>query len=257
MSSRHGTPIWYELMTRDPQAARRFYSRVVGWTIDETPPPGSTMEYRMVSAPDGHVGGMFTLTDEHVAGGARPGWLMYLGVDDVDACVASVSAGGGRVLMPAWDIPQVGRIAMVSDPQGAPFYVMRGASDEESTACDPLRAGHGAWHELHAKDGPSATAFYVQQFQWKKAQAMDMGAAGVYQLIDIGERQLGGIMSDPAWPTPGWLLYFRADGIEALAARVTEAGGTVVLPPMEVPGGGWILNARDPEGGLFGLTGTR
>lgn len=257
MSQRHGTPIWYELMSKDPPAARRFYEAVVGWQIDESPAAGSTMDYRMIRAGDGFVGGVFTLSEDMCRQGASPCWMMYVGVDDVDACVGSITAAGGHVLMPAFDIPQVGRIAMVSDPQGAPFYVMRGASDEPSTACDPGRAGHGAWHELHAADGPKATAFYEARFGWSPSRGVDMGPMGLYQLFAIGGRDLGGIMTDERFPRPAWLVYFRVDGIERAAQRIVAAGGQVIHGPMEVPGGGWIVNGTDPEGAMFALTGTR
>jgi predicted enzyme related to lactoylglutathione lyase len=257
MSNRHGTPIWYELMTKDPMAARRFYAAVVGWKIDESAPPGSTMDYRMISAGDGLVGGVFKLTDEMCRHGAAPCWMMYLGVDDVDACAAAITAAGGAVPMPAFDIPDVGRIAMVSDPQGATFYVMRGTSDENSTACEPDRAGHGAWHELHATDGAKVVDFYATQFGWKKGQGMDMGPEGIYQLMAIDGRDLCGIMTDTRFPRPAWLVYFRVDGIDRAAGRIKEAGGQVINGPMEVPGGGWIVNGIDPEGAMFALTGTR
>ena len=257
MKNLNGTPIWYELMTRDPLAARRFYGEVVGWKIDESAPAGSSMDYRMISAGDGLVGGMLTLTDEMMQQGAAPCWLMYVGVDDVDATVASMTAAGGRVLMPAFDLPDVGRIAMLTDPQGAPLYVMRGASDEQSTACAPEQAGHGAWHELHAVDGPSAVDFYTQQFGWGKAFAMDMGDMGVYQLFSVGGLDLGGIMTDKQFPRPAWIIYFRVDGIDAAAGRIVAAGGQVINGPMEVPGGGWIVNGIDPDGAMFALTGTK
>ncbi len=257
MRNPHGTPIWYELMTGDPLAARRFYAAVVGWQIDEKPPEGSTMDYRMISAGDGLVGGVFTLTADMRQHGAHPCWMMYLGVDDVDRSVAAITAGGGSTLMPAWDIPDVGRIAMVADPQGAPFYVMRGASDEASTACAPDRPGHGAWHELHAKDGAAAADFYLQHFDWQLARSADMGPMGVYRVFSSAGRDLGGIMSDAQFPRPAWLLYFRVDGIDRAAARIVEAGGRVINGPMEVPGGGWIVAATDPEGVMFALTGTR
>jgi hypothetical protein len=257
MSNRHGTPIWYELMCKDPAAARRFYEAVVGWKVDAAPAPGASMDYRMVCAADGPVAGVFTLTPDMCAQGAAPCWLMYVGVEDVDACVASLTAACGSVQVPAFDIPGVGRIAMVSDPQGAPFYVMRGASDQDSRAFDAHTAGHGAWHELHAADGPKATDFYLSQFGWTKARAVDMGPMGLYQLIAVGDRDLGGVMTDANFPRPAWLVYFRVDGIERAAARITEAGGQVIHGPMEVPGGGWIVNGIDPEGAMFALTGTR
>ncbi len=257
MQNPNGTPIWYELMTKDPAAARRFYSEVIGWKIDEVPPAGSDMDYRMISAGDGLVGGVLTLTDEMCRQGAAACWLMYLGVDDVDACVESVTAAGGQVLMPAFDIAQVGRIAMVSDPQGAPFYVMRGASDEQSTACAPDRVGHGAWHELHARDGALAVEFYTQQFSWRSSRAVEMGDIGTYHLFAVGDVDLGGIMTDQRLPKPTWLVYFRVDGIERAASRIVAAGGQVIHGPMEVPGGGWIVNGIDLDGAMFALTGTK
>ena len=257
MSDRHGTPIWYELMSKDPLAARRFYAGILGWQIDETPPTGSTMDYRMINAGDGMVGGVFKLTDDMCKQGAAPCWMMYIGVDDVDACVCANTAAGGSVLMPAFDIANVGRIAMLSDPPGAPFYVMRGSSDEKSTAYNPDSPGHGAWHELHATDGVSATDFYCGQFGWGKSRSVDMGPMGVYQLLSSGGRDLGGIMTDARFERPAWLVYFRVDGIELVARRIVEAGGQVIHGPMEVPGGGWIVNGLDPEGVMFALTGTR
>lgn len=257
MSQRHGTPIWYELMSKDPLAARRFYAEVVGWQIDEELPAGSTMDYRMISAADGLIGGVFKLTEAMCRQGAAPCWMMYLGVDDVDACVGQITSSGGGVLLPAFDIPGVGRIAMVSDPQGAAFYVMRGASDATSTACDPERAGHGAWHELHAIDGAQAAAFYTATFAWDKSRGVDMGPMGLYQLFSVDGRDLGGFMTDAAFPRPAWLVYFRVDGIERATARILRAGGQVMHGPMEVPGGGWIVNGVDPEGAMFALTGTR
>jgi hypothetical protein len=215
------------------------------------------MDYRMINAADGPVGGVFTLTADMCAQGAAPCWLMYVGVEDVDACVASITAAGGRVQVAAFDIPGVGRIAMVSDPQGAPFYVMRGASEQESGACAPDRAGHGAWHELHATEGATATDFYIAQFGWGRSGAVDMGPMGIYQLFTIDGRDLGGIMTDTRFPRPAWLVYFRVDGIERAATRIVEAGGQVIHGPMEVPGGGWIVNGIDPEGAMFALTGTR
>ena len=257
MSQRHGTPIWYELMSKDPLRARRFYSEVVGWSIDEVVPAQSAMDYRMISAGDGLIGGVFTLTQAMCEQGAAPAWMMYFGVDDVDACVAAIVAAGGAVHLPAFESPNVGRIAMVSDPQGAAFYVMRGASDETSTAYDAERPGHGAWHELHATDGPTAASFYQAHLGWNKSSAMDMGPMGVYQLMEIGGRDLGGIMTDAAFPRPAWLVYFRVQSIEEAARRIVQAGGQVINGPMEVPGGGWIVNGLDLEGAMFALTGPR
>jgi uncharacterized protein len=257
MRNPHGTPIWYELLTKDPLAARRFYESVVGWQIEEQPAPTTVMDYRMVNAAGGPVAGVFRLTDEMCQQGAAPCWLMYIGVDDVDACAAAVVAAGGSVQLPAFDIEGVGRMALLADPQGAAFYVMRGSSQDGSDACNPDRAGHGAWHELHTTEAVRAGEFYTKQLGWRMTQAMDMGPAGTYQLFAVNGRDAGGIMTNVGLPNPAWLLYFRVDGIEQAAARITAAGGKVVHGPTEVPGGSWIVNGLDPEGAMFALTGTR
>ncbi len=127
--------IWYELMTNDPAGAAAFYGAVVGWTIaaDRDPAAGD-VDYRMIGRSDGgNAGGMLALNADMLAGGARPIWIGYLHVADVDAAVAAIKADGGAVQMPAMDIP-VGRIAMVTDPQGAPFYVMAPKPPEGSEA---------------------------------------------------------------------------------------------------------------------------
>jgi predicted enzyme related to lactoylglutathione lyase len=124
MPDQNGAFIWYELITPDPDGAKAFYDAVVGWTIE--PQPSGELDYRMIGRADGgNAGGVMRLTDDMAAHGARPTWLGYLNVDDVDATVRSIEQAGGKALMPAFDIPNIGRIALVTDPQGAPFYVMK------------------------------------------------------------------------------------------------------------------------------------
>src|SRR5689334_709682 len=114
--------IWYELLTTDADAAQRFYADVVGWSVA---PSGQTgMDYRVLTAPDGAtVGALMQLTEAMLKGGARPVWLGYISVSDVDAEVKAVEQLGGRTQMPPTTIEHVGRLAMITDPQGAPFYV--------------------------------------------------------------------------------------------------------------------------------------
>lgn len=261
MPNLYGSPIWYELMTTEPRAARRFYESVVGWRIpeDANPMPGGP-EYREISAPDGMVGGVFTLTDAMCKEGARPCWMAYFSVDDVDKTVASMVADGGSALMPAFDIPNVGRIAMVADPQGAAFYVMRPISveDRESTAFAPGKLGHFGWNELHAADAPKAFDFYAKHFGWTRSRAMDMGpGAGVYQLFAHGGQDIGGMMTNPQIPRPAWAYYARVASITAAVGRITEGGGRVIQGPMEVPGGDWVVNAMDPQGAMLSLVGPK
>ena len=119
MANKHGDFIWYELMTTDADAATAFYSAVLGWTI--TNPANDGMDYREIQAVSEYIGGMLALTPEMTSGGARPSWIGYIAVNDVDASVASITAAGGRLTMPARELEGVGRFALVADPQGVPF----------------------------------------------------------------------------------------------------------------------------------------
>jgi len=253
MTNPHGSFIWYELQTKDPKAAKAFYDDVVGWNIDAQPAPGD-MDYRMIVADEAAVGGVMGLNAEMLAGGAKPVWLGYFGVDDVDASVASIVAAGGQVHLPAFDIPGVGRLAMVSDPQGVPFYVMRGASNESSTAYQRLGLGHVSWNELLTTDDAAALAFYKDQFNIEKTGVMPMGEMGDYSFIGHGgEEMIGAVMKAPPGAPTGWGFYFRVPDIAVAKAKVEAGGGNVRQGPMEVPGGEWVINAEDPEGVSFGL----
>ena len=256
MSNAHGSFIWYELLTGDAKAAKAFYDSVVGWNIDAEAPPGG-MDYRMINVADGsHAGGVMQLDDKMLAGGAKPVWLGYFGVDDVDAAVAAMTADGAQVQMPAFDIPGVGRLAMLADPQGVPFYVMRGASDEASTAYQRMGIGHVAWNELLTSDDGAALAFYGKHLGIEKIGAMPMGEMGEYSFIANGDSKgeaVGAMMrAQPGTPL-GWGFYFRVPDIDEAKAKVEAGGGTVLQGPMEVPGGEMVFNAVDPEGVVFGV----
>jgi uncharacterized protein len=248
--------IWYELLASDPGAAARFYGQVLGWTAADSGKPG--MDYRILSMNGSGIGGLMAIPAAAAKAGMKPAWLGYIHVDNVDKTIGAIIAAGGAEHMPATDIPGVGRIAMVADPQGANIYIMKPEGTGTSTSFSPDMPGHGGWHELHTKDGASALAFYSKQFGWRKSSEMDMGPMGIYYLFNIGTEQIfGGTMSDPKAPRPHWLYYFCVDDIDAAHRRVTNNGGETLMEPHQVPTGAWIIQARDPQGALFALLGPR
>jgi predicted enzyme related to lactoylglutathione lyase len=252
-----GSFVWYEYMASDAKAAADFYARVVGWSVKDA--DMTDFPYTLFSAGPRPVAGLMTLPEEARAMGARPGWLGYVGVPDVDAFAAKVAAGGGKIYRPAADIPGVGRFAVVGDPNGAPFVIFKGepAADPRPPLA-PDAPGNVGWRELRAGGLDAAFAFYSGLFGWKKTQAMDMGPMGVYQVIEIGGGQGGGMMAKPAeTPTPFWLFYFNVDVIDAAAERMRSAGGAIVRGPQEVPGGGGAGRAHDPQGADFALLAPR
>jgi hypothetical protein len=154
------------------------------------------------------------------------------------------------------DIPNVGRFAMVTDPQGAAFNVFKPLQGGQPAASrEPGRIG---WHELHTTDWPKAFEFYSELFGWRKADAMDMGTMGIYQLFSIKDVPAGAMFNSPAAQAARyWLYYFIVGDIDAAGKRLTDGGGKIMQGPMQVPGGDWIIQAADPQGAAFALVGQR
>ncbi|MCW2396104.1 MULTISPECIES: VOC family protein [unclassified Sphingobium] len=256
MTNRHGEFIWYELMTSDLEAARAFYGAVVGWSIAErSDMPG--MDYRMIRAADGEVGGMMALDAEMIAGGGRRIWIGYIGVDDVDATAAAIPSMGGRLYVQPQDIPGVGRFAMAADPHGAPFYIMRGSVEGGvSRAFSPQAVGHCGWNELSSPDQPAALAFYTGLFGWSSPSVMPMGPMGDYRFLSVGDLPIGASLEQKDQRAE-WRFYFRLPSIRAAMEAVAAHGGTITTGPHEVPGGDWVVMGTDPQGARFALVGGR
>jgi hypothetical protein len=254
--------IWYELMTPDLDAAKAFYDAVVGWNIEAQSqfPNG----YRMIGRSDGgFAGGVLPLNDEMQQHGARPTWLGYLYVDDVDATAAAVERAGGKTFMAPFDIPNIGRVAMVADPSGAPFYIMKpippeGQPDAQSDVFSVDQPQRVRWNELSTTDPEGAVDFYRGQFGWGQEGDMDMGEMGKYRFIQNGPTTIGAIMQKPPQlPVSLWTYYVGVDDIDRAVGAIKSGGGQVLNGPMEIPGGEFALNAMDPQGAPFGLVGPR
>jgi uncharacterized protein len=265
MTNKHGDFIWYELMTSDADGAREFYSAVVGWDIEGK--SDAPMDYRMISASDGPVAGLMPLTAEMQSGGARSCWMGYVLVDDVDASAEAVKAAGGSIHMEPWDIPGIGRMAYVADPQGVLFYTMKPTPpadrpDAQSTSFAAMKpmVGHCAWNELSTTDPEAAKAFYGNLFGWVKDGDMDMGPMGKYEFLKDAERRfaLGAVMPKmPQMPVPFWTFYFRVPDIDAAMATLTEKGGSIIQAPIQNPSGDFSMVGIDPQGASFALVGAR
>ncbi|MDP3299809.1 MAG: DUF1428 family protein [Phenylobacterium sp.] len=253
-----GDYIWYELLASDTAAAQAFYGAVLDWTFSDSGQPD--MDYKIISPGPNGVGGLMGITADMAAGGAAPTWLGYIAVDDVDASVAAIQVKGGSLHMPAMDIPMVGRIAMVADPQGAPFYVMKpqGPGNSLAFAYDHPRVGHCAWNELVTSDKAAAWEFYGSLFGWTKDGEMEMGPLGSYEFVRHGGL-IGAMMGNGGGEMgpPRWGQYFRVADIDKAKSAVEAGGGQVLQGPQEIPGGDFTLNCVDPQGAAFGLVGGR
>jgi predicted enzyme related to lactoylglutathione lyase len=203
------------------------------------------------------VGGIMNQPEPMKAMGAPPAWVGYIYAADVDAATASVKAAGGSVFCEPADIPNVGRFSVVADPQGAYFQMLH-PDGPDQPPIDPGTVGHVGWHELYTTDWKAAMAFYSSQYGWKQERAVDMGEMGTYAVFSVDGQQAGGMMNKPSQiPVPVWQFYFTVEAIDAAAKRVADAGGMVLMGPMEVPNGDWVAQCQDPQGAHFALTAAR
>jgi predicted enzyme related to lactoylglutathione lyase len=257
MSENHGRFIWYELITTDLDGASRFYDSVVGWTHEDM--TSDDMTYRMVKAGGDGVGGMLIIPPEAKAMNAPPSWAGYICVDDCDGAAAKIKNLGGQVLRAPDDIPGIGRFAVVADPQGAVFEIMKPLPQDPPRPKAARGAlGHTSWHELYALDLEPAFGFYAEMFGWRKDEAFEMGPVGTYQLYANQDGVIGGMMNKPPQiPRACWLFYFQVGDIDQAVERVKAGGGQVFNGPMQVPGGDWIVQGADPQGAMFALVGTK
>jgi predicted enzyme related to lactoylglutathione lyase len=241
-----GRFVWHELLTTDTGAAAAFYPKVVPWRTQPSSMPG----YTLWMAGDAQVGGLMALPGD--SAGTPPHWLIYIGTPNVDATAEHAQRLGARVVKPPADIPNVGRFAVLADPQGATFALFTPVPGGSG----PPAPGNGvfSWHELATTDVAAALRFYGELFGWSKGPGHDMGAMGIYQIFERFGAQLGGIanVQGPASP-PSWLSYVQvADSSRAVSAA-KAAGGRLLHGPMEVPGGSWIALFIDPQGGAFAV----
>jgi uncharacterized protein len=256
MPNQHGGFVWYELLTTDADAAAQFYGAVIGWQARLA--EGSDRDYRIFGIGGADVAGLMPMPAGADRMSMRSAWLGYVGVRDVDAVAAEVVHAGGTQNVPPTDIPGVGRFALVADPQGIMFYIMRGSVDGTSTSFDQTTLGHCHWNELATTDQEAALTFYTKLFGWEKGDAMPMGDRGDYRFIVHHGETIGAMMNRMAdGPPPAWNFYFGVEDIDVAARAVSGNGGIIHHGPAEVPGGVYIIVAADPQGALFGLVGPR
>lgn len=243
---------WYELSTSSASAAQRFYAAVMGWRAQ--PFEGMDSPYTVLMRGDVPVGGVMDLTEEDVAARVPPHWAMYVATPDVLHTCRHAESLGARLLVPPTMIPEVGRFAVIADPQGAVCSIMQPARPPGLAEAPPA-IGDVSWHELVTTDVAAASAFYATLFGWEPAGEHDMGPGGPYRMFGRNGRALGGMYLRPADATapPNWLVYFRVANASAAAAVVKVKGGKVLNGPMDVPGGGRIAQCLDPQGAAFAL----
>jgi len=237
-----GRFVWHDLSTTDVEKAKDFYAQLFGWETEVWKP--GEMDYPMIKA-NGQQHGGFGPAQQ----GMPSAWLGHVVVEDLDAVVEKVPSAGGSILGEAMEIPEVGRFAIVRDPDGAVVSAFQPASEPT------LPEGVFVWDELLTNDVDVAKRFYAEIFGWG-ARDMEMGDAGSYTIFTTGEADRAGCMKiQPGMEAPpSWTTYIGTDDVDASAAKAKELGGNLIVEPMDIPGNiGRFAIVSDPTGGVFGL----
>ena len=245
-----GTVCWTELGTTDPAAAGSFYHALFGWDTAEVPMPEGTYTILQQDALD--MGGIYRLTDQQRNQHVPPHWLLYTAVDDVDAAADTAQRNGGTVVAPPMDVPNVGRMAVLQDPEGATFAVMHlaghpglGTKDVPGALC---------WTELSARDPQGAASFYGVLFGWEpQVQQMPNGP---YTMFSLDGADVGGMieMTEEWGDMPSaWMPYFGIADLDVALARIPSLGGEVAVGPLEAQGVGHFAVVRDPQGAFLSI----
>jgi predicted enzyme related to lactoylglutathione lyase len=256
MVNYHGRFVWYELTTSDVDAAKAFYTELLGWGTQDASMPD--MAYTVFTVGRASVSGLLNLPEDAKKKGERPSWIGYVGVNDVDATADRAKQLGGAVQVPPTDIPNISRFSVVADPQTARLALLKWLQPGPEQTDEPGARGPVGWHELLAADWEEAWAFYGKLFGWQKA-GTDTDPMGTYQLFSAGGPTLGGMVTKPAkMLDPFWLYYFNVGDIDAAVKRVQAGHGEILEGPLEVLGNDrWIVHCTDPQGAMFALVGKR
>jgi uncharacterized protein len=251
----HGRFAWYELVTTDAEAAKAFYTKVVGWGVRDASVP--RRPYALFTAGKAAVSGLMGLPEDARKMGGNPSWIGYVGVDDVDATADRIKRLGGAVHVPPMNVADISRFSIVADPQTARLALFKWLKPSQEQPAEPGAPGRVGWHELLAVDWEKALAFYGELFGWQKADA-NIGEMGTYQLFSAAGETIGGMLNKPPMmPSPFWLYYFNVADIDAAAQDVKALGGEILGDPLELPGGSWVVQCTDPQGAIFALEGKR
>lgn len=242
-------PVWIDLSTSDPAAARDFYSKLFGWTAkpEEDPNAGG---YAMARIAGKDVAGIGGLQDPN----GPSAWMIYIGTKDADATATKIEAAGGKIVAPPFDVMDVGRMAVFQDPVGA-FIALWQPKTMQGFEIS-RKSGAFSWAELNARGIDQAKAFYTKVFGWTtKESPMGEGQPMYTEFQQSGTSILGGMEMQaqvPAQVPSYWQPYFGTKDVDGTFKKALQLGAKELVAPMDFPGGRFAIIA-DPQGAMIGL----
>jgi predicted enzyme related to lactoylglutathione lyase len=248
---RQGSPSWFELSTIDEAAAVEFYGALFGWQDDARPVPEDGV-YHMQLIEGDSVAAVTALMEDERQQGIPPHWNVYLAVDDLDAVSGKVEGAGGRVVMPPFDVMDVGRMAVISDPTGGIVCLWQAKAHIGAERVD--EPGAPSWAELATADPARAAAFF-HDILGVEVQTSPMADGHDYTLLKVDGEDVAGVFKitpEMGEMPPMWSAYFGVADVDASAERAQSLGAQVLVPPTDIPDGRFAV-LMDPQQAAFGL----
>jgi len=246
-----GTFCWVELATHDSKDAKRFYTELFGWTIEDSP-IGPDMYYTMLRLRGKDVGALYQMESKEQSAGVPPHWNSYVSVASADASAARAGELGAKIVKPAFDVMDAGRMAVIEDPTGAAFCLWQPNRNHGATLV--TEPGAFCWNELATPDMKAAGDFYTGLFGWD-SMVQETGPMRYTTFSNQGRPAAG--MYEPsaedAGMPPGWLVYFAVADCDTDASRAQELGAALIVPPADIPGIGRFATLADPQGAVFAI----
>lgn len=244
-----GTFSWADVSTTDQPAAKDFYTGLFGWEADDRP-VGDGVVYSMMREDGKDVAAVSPQPQQQRDAGVPPLWNSYITVESADDSASRAKELGATVHAPPFDVMDVGRMAVVQDPQGAFFMIWEPRSNIGAQLVNG--PGRLSWNELATPDVDASIQFYGDLFGWT-TQEME-GMPTRYVVIQNQGRANGGIraLAPDEQAPPHWLVYFGIDDIDKGLAKVEELGGTKLAGPIDI-GIAKIGVVQDPQGAAFAL----
>jgi predicted enzyme related to lactoylglutathione lyase len=244
-----GSFCWNELSTTDQNAAKEFYSSLFGWAVkDEPMGPGDF--YTSFHIGGQEVGAACTLNPDLRAAGVPPNWKLYIAVESADAVTERAAKAGGKLLAPAFDVMDIGRMAVIQDPTGAVFSVWQARKNTGFQLTG--EPGTHCWADLNTPDPTRARQFYTDVFGWSFVEDTSTG----YLRIQNGTDFIGGVPpvrpENPRIPAH-WLSYILVADCDATAAKAKKLGAGICLEPTIMEKIGRVAILDDPQGAAFAL----
>jgi predicted enzyme related to lactoylglutathione lyase len=242
-----GKFVWRDLVSENPDAVKPFYASLFGWEFEESRALGAP--YTLIRSGGQYIAGI-SKTRRQLPDQPVSQWLSFMSVANVDRAVEQTRAAGGSVVAGPLELPNIGRGAVVLDPEGAPLGLLRSSVGDPADTTTP--ALHRFLWTEHLSRDPQLSADFYAALAGFEVRKVDFGGRPYWVLVQGRER--AGLLRNPlTTDRPVWLAYVRVADPAASAARAAQLGGRILLAPRSEVRSGTLALIADPTGAVLAL----